>query len=67
MGASTTQISRVLHERAHFLKCILFFWLHWISVAAHGLSLVAASSGYSLAALCKLLIAVASLVAEHVF
>ena len=32
-----------------FLKFILFiyFWLHWVFVAARGLSLVAASGGYS--------------------
>ena len=34
----------------HFLKFILFiyFWLHWVFVAARGLSLVAVSGGYSL-------------------
>ena len=26
----------------------IYFWLHWIFVAVHGLSLVAASRGYSL-------------------
>ena len=26
----------------------IYFWLHWVFVAAHGLSLVAASEGYSL-------------------
>ena len=31
----------------------------------HGLFLVAASGGYSVAVVCRLLIAVASLVAEH--
>ena len=32
-----------------FNKFILFiyFWLHWVFVAVHGLSLVAASGGYS--------------------
>ena len=29
-----------------FLKFI-YFWLHWVFVAAHGPSLVAASGGYS--------------------
>ena len=45
---------------------ILFlnFWLHWVFVAARGLSLVAASGGYSVAVR-GLLIAVASLVVEH--
>ena len=41
---------------AHFLKIIslknifilfIYFWLHWVFVAARGLSLVAASGGYS--------------------
>ena len=25
----------------------IYFWLHWVFVAVHGLSLVAASRGYS--------------------
>ena len=37
----------------------------WISVAVHGLSLVAACRGYSLVAVHRLLIAVAFLVVEH--
>ena len=41
------------------------FWLLWVFVAAHGLSLVTASGAYSLAMVCGLLIVVASLVAEH--
>ena len=40
-----------------YLFIFLFFWLHWVFVTAHGLSLVA---------LHGLLIVVASLVAEHV-
>ena len=36
-----------------------------VFIAAHGLSLVVESGGYSLIAVCKLLIVVASLVAEH--
>ena len=43
----------------------IYFWLRWVFVAAHGLSLVAASRGYSSVAVRRLLIAVASLVAEH--
>ena len=46
-----------------FLK-IVYFWLHWVFVAAHRLSLVAASRGTLVAARGPL-IAVASLVAEH--
>ena len=45
--------------------CLFYFWLHWVFVAAaRGLSLVAVSSGYSVA-VHVLLIVVASLVAEH--
>ena len=44
----------------------LFIWLRWVFVAARGLSLVAASRGYSLLrAVHRLLIVVAPLVAEH--
>ena len=32
---------------SHFLKKLIYFWLCWVFVAAHGLSLVAASGGYS--------------------
>ena len=39
--------------------------LHSVFIAACGLSLIAASRGYSLVALCGLLIAMTSLVAEH--
>ena len=44
---------------------LLNFWLLWVFVAAHGLSLVAASGAYSLAVVGRLLLVVASLVAEH--
>ena len=44
---------------------IIYFWLCWVFVAARGLSLVAASGGYSMLQLRGLLIAVASLIAEH--
>ena len=50
------------------LLCIYlltYFWLYWVSVAAHGLSLVMASGGYSPSAWHGLLIVVAYLVAEH--
>ena len=46
--------------------CIKFFFpLHWVFVAACGLSLVAVSGGSSLVIVCRLLMAVASLAAEH--
>ena len=41
------------------------FRLCWVFVAVPGLSLVVASRGYSLAAVCGLLVVVASLVVEH--
>ena len=40
----------------------IYFWLHWVCIAAHWLSLVTASRGCSLVAVHRLLIAVASLV-----
>ena len=41
------------------------FWPRWVFAAAHGLSLPAVSGGCSPAALRELLIAAASLDAEH--
>ena len=52
----------------YFIFILFFlFWLHWVFVAARGLSLVARSGGVGLLfiAVRGLLIAVASLVAEH--
>ena len=44
-----------------FRSLFIYFWLLWVFVAAHGLSLVAASGGYSFVAVRGILIAVASL------
>ena len=44
---------------------LFIFWLHWVFIAACGLSLVVASWGYSLAAVHGLLIVTASPVAEQ--
>ena len=41
------------------------FWLLWVFLAAHWLSLVARSGGYSLVVVRRLLIVVASLVTKH--
>ena len=51
----------------HRICCCLFvyFWLCWVLVAVRELYLVAVSGGCSLVAVCSLLVAVASLVAEH--
>ena len=46
-------------------ELFIYLWLCWVFVAVCGLSLVLASWGCSLAAVCRLLIAVAALVAEH--
>ena len=48
-----------------FFSFIYLFWLCWVFLAAHGLSPVAESWGYSLVAVLGLLTVVASLVAEH--
>ena len=48
-----------------FIHLLTYFWLYWVFVAAHRLSLVAASGGYSPSAWHGLLIVVASLIAEH--
>ena len=45
--------------------CICILFLAVLGVAARGLSLIAACGGFSLSAVCRLLIAVASLVTEH--
>ena len=48
-----------------FKEFYLFIWLCWVFTAECSLSLAAVSGGYSLVAVSRLLIAAASLVAEH--
>ena len=49
-----------------FLFYYLFsYWLSWVFLAAQGSSLVLVTGGSSLVAVCRLLLAVASLVMEH--
>ena len=48
-----------------FKKNLFYFWLCWVFTAVSRLSLVAVSRGYLLVAVPRLLIAVASLIAEH--
>ena len=53
---------------SHKLKKNFFYYsfgLHWVFIAAHGLSLVAENRGYSLVGMHRFLIAVTSLVAAH--
>ena len=47
-----------------YLFLFIYFWLRWVFIAAHGLSLVAAGGGYSSLQSVRL-VAAASLVAEH--
>ena len=47
-----------------FKNNFIWFWFHWIFVAVQGLSLIAESGGYSVVVVLRLLIVVASLVAE---
>ena len=44
---------------------IMYFWLHWVFVAARGLFSSCGERGLFFAAVHELLITVASLVAEH--
>ena len=46
-------------------SCLLILWSHGVFIAVHGLSLVVGSGVYFFAVVHGLLIAVASLVAEH--
>ena len=47
-------------------KCaFFFFWLHWVFIAVHGLFSSCNELGLLFVAVCGLLTAVASLVAEH--
>ena len=57
-------VTSVSSSKGSFFLKINYFWLVWVFLAAHRLSLFAVSKSYSLLAVCGLLIAVASL--EHV-
>ena len=47
-GDSHSVRCEVISHCGVFFVLFLFFWLHWVFVAAHRLSLVAAGGGYSL-------------------
>ena len=53
----------MLDHEEFFLNYL--FWLHWVFVVVHGLCVVAVRGGYSLVAMCGLLIVVVSLVVEY--
>ena len=57
----TLVTSKVVSFKIH----LFIYWLWWVFTAPGGLSLVAASKGYCLAAVYRLLTAVVSLVVEH--
>ena len=48
-----------------FFKDLFIYWLHWVFIAALGLSLVVENGSYSLVEVPRLLTAVASLVVGH--
>ena len=58
-------LKKILFLSIFFKELFIYFWLHWVFIATRGLSLVAASGGYSLVVVCGLFVAVASLVSEH--
>ena len=54
------------HHHQHIKKnTTIYLWMCWVFIAARRLSLVAASRSYSLVSVRGLLVAAASLVAEH--
>ena len=62
------QSTGVKHDLVTNTYTVLFiYWLHWVFVAARGISIVAESGGCSLVVVLGLLIVVASLVAEREF
>ena len=48
-----------------FIYLFIYFWLRWVFVAARGLFSNCGEQGLLFVAVCRLLIAVASLVVEH--
>ena len=54
-----------LCKSVSFIYVLIYLWLHWVLVATRRLSLVVVSGGLLLVAVCGLLIAVASLLAER--
>ena len=58
-------LQRVGHNWVTKHNLFIYFSLHWVLLAAHGLSLVVVSKRYSLVLVCGLLFAVASFVVEH--
>ena len=57
-------LNYILYNFFNILKNI-YFWLRWVIVAAHGAFSSCGERGLLFIAVCRLVIAVASLVAEH--
>ena len=54
-----------LFLKINLFTLFIYFWLHWVFIAAHGLSLVVASGVILFVSMHGLLIAVASLAVEQ--
>jgi len=63
---SSQRYQSVVSTLFSLINEFIYFWLHWVFVAAHELSFIMASGGLFFIAVIRLLIAVASLIAEHV-
>ena len=63
----TSTVNYIKNNWLSFLKRFIyvFIWLHWVPVAARGLSPDAASRGYSLVVVCGFLSVMSSLIAEN--
>ena len=72
MTHTTSKVSHLIHKEDNvcaqslsFFVCVYnYFWLCWVFVAACGLFLVVVSRDFSLVAVHRLLLAVASLIVE---
>ena len=62
MGRFPFVLSFYIFFKVFFKKYLCIYWLRWLSVAVHRLSLGLESGGYSPVVLCRLLIVAASLV-----
>ena len=65
MVLTTLQFSLVLFFLFKIYLLCIYFWLHWVFVVAHRLFSSCGEQGLLFVAVHGLLIAVASLVAEH--
>ena len=46
-SAAQSSYVHKINNLMFFFKLINYFWLHWVFIAVHGLSLVVVSGGYS--------------------